>query len=59
VEAEGLVIDLAAVAEVDDGGALGVDDPELDRLVLLVLLAALGGLRLVFRREVTGPVLQA
>ncbi len=57
--AKGLVVDLAAVAEVDDGGALGVDDAELDRLVLLALLAALGGLGLVVGREVAGPVLEA
>ena len=57
--AEGLVVDLAAVAEVHDGGSLGVDDAELDRLVLLALLAAVGGLGLVVRGEVAGSVREA
>ena len=57
--AEGLVVDLAAVAEVEDGGALGGDDAALDGLVLVALLAAVGRLGFVDRGEVTGPVLEA
>src|SRR5919107_1870589 len=32
---EGAVIDVAAIAEIDDGRSLGVDDRPLDRLVVL------------------------
>ena len=52
------VVDLTAVAELDDRAALGRDDATLDLLVLDPFLGALGGLVRVRGGEVPGPVLQ-
>ena len=57
--AEGVVVDLALVAQLDDGRALGADDAALDLLVLDPLLAALGRLVGVLGREVPRPVPEA
>src|SRR6476620_8582810 len=57
--AKGLVVDLAPIAQLDDGGPLGGDDAALDLLVLDPLLAALRGLGWVLGREVLGPVPEA
>src|SRR5258706_8754837 len=57
-QAERAVVDLAPIPQLDDRSALGTDDAALDLLVLEALLAPLGGLVRVLRREVLGAVVQ-
>ena len=58
-QAQRQVVDLAPIAQLDDGRPLRGDDPALDLLVLDALLAALGGLIGILGREVQGPITQA
>ena len=58
-QTKGPVVDLAPIAQLDDGTALGRDHPALDLLVLDSLLTPLGGLLGILGREVLRAVLKA
>ena len=53
------VVDLAAIAQLDDRRPLGADHPALDLLVLDPLLAPLGGLVRILGRQVLGSIAEA
>src|SRR6266545_4604210 len=57
--AQRLIIDLAGVAQLDDRGALRIDHPQLNLLVLQALLAPLIGLPRILRREMSLAVQEA